>query len=249
VPRADLGGSTNTSPARPTAEPVGAVAAGVRRAVVGGIALALAGSLQATIPSTVSNTRAQAAGAIPASTVILPGTKIEADRANLMAPRSSARSRSATRPAGRPVRHTAPKSRPRHRPPRWHRASGAHRHSVPHYRLRATGRAASIIAFALGQIGKRYRYGSAGPRAYDCSGLVMAAYRHAGIPLPHGTRTLVRHGRAIGRAALRPGDIVFLTRGHVAIYLGGNQIVEAANRRAGIRRTLLRSFWAGRRVR
>ena len=47
--------------------------------------------------------------------------------------------------------------------------------------------AEQAVAFAKSKIGKPYVWGAVGPNAYDCSGLVMDAYKHAGISLPHHT--------------------------------------------------------------
>src|SRR3954452_5933507 len=51
----------------------------------------------------------------------------------------------------------------------------------------ASGRAAAAVQFAMAQVGKAYVFGAAGPSAYDCSGLTMAAWAHAGVSLPHSS--------------------------------------------------------------
>jgi peptidoglycan DL-endopeptidase CwlO len=51
-----------------------------------------------------------------------------------------------------------------------------------------SGAAGRAVAFARSQLGKPYVWGAAGPSAYDCSGLVMAAYRRAGVWLPRVSR-------------------------------------------------------------
>lgn len=83
------------------------------------------------------------------------------------------------------------------------------------------------IAFALSQVGKPYVFGASGPNSYDCSGLVMAAYAHAGIVLPHSTYLMVNMGTPVDAAHLMPGDLVFPEAGHVQMWLGGGKIVEA----------------------
>ena len=60
--------------------------------------------------------------------------------------------------------------------------------------------AATAIAFAKAQLGKPYQWGAAGPDAYDCSGLVYAAYAAAGIRL--GAHHLPVAARRPGRSAV-----------------------------------------------
>ncbi len=50
--------------------------------------------------------------------------------------------------------------------------------------------------------------GRARPRAYDCSGLVEDAYRHAGISLPRTTYDLIGVGTPVPRSEVREGDLV-----------------------------------------
>ncbi|MBJ3812369.1 C40 family peptidase [Streptomyces flavofungini] len=92
----------------------------------------------------------------------------------------------------------------------------------------------TAITFAMSHLGDPYRWGGNGPHAWDCSGLVQAAYRRAGIALPRVADAQYRATSPISRAQLRRGDLVFwssdgTTRGihHVAIYLGNSQYVEA----------------------
>ncbi len=91
-----------------------------------------------------------------------------------------------------------------------------------------------VLVVAAAQKGKPYRYGAAGPRAFDCSGYVGYVYRHAiGKKLPR-TATAIRHAsHLISRSSLRPGDLVFVRgRGgrssHVAIYAGSGRWWEAS---------------------
>ncbi|HUA27384.1 MAG TPA: NlpC/P60 family protein [Streptosporangiaceae bacterium] len=76
--------------------------------------------------------------------------------------------------------------------------------------------------WARSQYGKAYEYGGIGPSGYDCSGLVMEAYRHAGIALPRttygmlGSRLLVRVGKPV------KGDLAFYGSGHVELYAHGD---------------------------
>lgn len=61
-----------------------------------------------------------------------------------------------------------------------------------------------------------YAWGGTGP-SYDCSGLVMVAYRHAGISLPHSTYAMLASGHLhwIPLSQARRGDLLFFGSGHV----------------------------------
>ncbi|WP_433045486.1 C40 family peptidase [Dactylosporangium sp. CS-033363] len=97
-----------------------------------------------------------------------------------------------------------------------------------------SGAAGTVVNFALAQVGKPYVYAASGPGSYDCSGLVMAAYAKVGIKLPHQSEQIAARGRQVPAGQWMPGDVIH-TSGHVAIYLGGGKMVEAANPSAGIR--------------
>jgi len=91
----------------------------------------------------------------------------------------------------------------------------------------AVGGRAGAVAYAMRQIGKPYVFGALGPNSFDCSGLVVAAYRSIGINLPHFTGDLRHLGVSVSQANLRPGDIVFLSSSHVGLAIGGDQVVVA----------------------
>jgi len=115
---------------------------------------------------------------------------------------------------------------------------------------RATGNAATALAFAKSQVGKAYRMGATGPGAYDCSGLMLASYRAAGVGLPRTSQAQFSAGRSVSRSELKPGDLVFFYSGisHVGMYVGNGVIVDAGNPRTGVRYTKLSSMpYAGAR--
>ncbi|HET9380459.1 MAG TPA: NlpC/P60 family protein [Streptomyces sp.] len=102
-------------------------------------------------------------------------------------------------------------------------SSPAGRAAVPH------SRAAAAVAYAYGKIGSPYVWGAAGPYSFDCSGLVQAAYRAAGISLPRTTYTQISAGRRVSRSELAPGDLVFFYSGisHVGLYIGDGKMIHA----------------------
>ncbi|WP_432114580.1 C40 family peptidase [Streptomyces sp. S1] len=101
-----------------------------------------------------------------------------------------------------------------------------------------TGSAASIVAFARAQVGDAYISGGTGPNAWDCSGLVQAAYRAAGIDLPRISYQQSSMGSSVSLGNLQPGDILYWgSRSgsyHVAIYVGGGKYVGAQNSSTGV---------------
>ena len=101
-----------------------------------------------------------------------------------------------------------------------------------------TAAAGTSIAFALAQLGKPYVWGATGPNSFDCSGLMLRAYEAAGIQLPRVSRQQFNAGAKLPVESALPGDLLFWaydesdprTVHHVAMYLGGGQIVEAQQR-------------------
>lgn len=90
------------------------------------------------------------------------------------------------------------------------------------------------ISFANSHLGDAYVWGGNGPHGWDCSGLVQAAYRSAGISLPRVASDQYRATTPISRSELRRGDLVFWTSNgsvsgihHVAVYLGDGKYIEA----------------------
>jgi cell wall-associated NlpC family hydrolase len=89
--------------------------------------------------------------------------------------------------------------------------------------------AQKAVEFALSQVGKPYVWGAAGPSSYDCSGLTMASWAHAGVSLPHSAADQFNYGKHVPLSALLPGDLIFFYSpiGHVTIYIGNGLMVSA----------------------
>jgi cell wall-associated NlpC family hydrolase len=99
------------------------------------------------------------------------------------------------------------------------------------------GAASTAVRFVYAQLGKPYQWGASGPDGYDCSGLTAAAWRAAGISLPHNARAQYGAVSHIGRGQLRPGDLVFYYGDihHVALYVGAGRIIHAPQQGERIR--------------
>lgn len=97
--------------------------------------------------------------------------------------------------------------------------------------------------WALSQIGKPYVWGAAGPDAYDCSGLTMEAWSHAGVSLLHYTGYQWVEGPHVPLDQLQRGDLVFYatntsdpsTIHHVGMYIGNGMMVDAPYTGATVR--------------
>ena len=89
--------------------------------------------------------------------------------------------------------------------------------------------AATAVAAAETRLGDPYVWGAAGPGTFDCSGLVMWAWAHAGVNLPHFSGAQYSSTQHISMSQLQPGDLVFPSDPgqHVAMYIGGGQIIES----------------------
>ncbi len=89
--------------------------------------------------------------------------------------------------------------------------------------------------WALSQLGKPYQWGAAGPQTYDCSGLTMVAWAHAGVSLLHYTGYQWDEGPHVPLDQLQRGDLLFYatnnsdpdTIHHVGIYIGNGMMVDA----------------------
>ncbi|TVR34773.1 MAG: hypothetical protein EA388_08480 [Nitriliruptor sp.] len=90
--------------------------------------------------------------------------------------------------------------------------------------------ASVAVEAALAQLGKPYQWGATGPNSFDCSGLMVYAWRQAGVTLPRTSASQFANLRSVSRSELQPGDLVFAgspSVHHVGMYIGGGQIVHS----------------------
>ena len=97
----------------------------------------------------------------------------------------------------------------------------------------------TVASFAQRFVGNPYVWGGTSlTKGADCSGFVLSVFRNYGISLPHSSRAQANCGTKISLSELKPGDLVFYGNrsgiNHVAIYVGGGQVVHASNPRVGI---------------
>jgi len=119
---------------------------------------------------------------------------------------------------------------------------GAPAGSIPRISSAESGKAQDVVMYALGLIDTGYRFGGRNPEAgLDCSGMVSYIYEHsAGLRLPHNAAQIASMTRAVGRDALRPGDLVFFNTlnkpfSHVGIYIGDDRFVHAPSSNGAVR--------------
>jgi len=94
---------------------------------------------------------------------------------------------------------------------------------------------AAAISFAEQQLGKPYLWGGTGPDAFDCSGLMMMAYRAAGISIARTSQAQWASETRVPASQVQPGDLVFFAGsdgtvtdpGHVGLVIGGGKMIEA----------------------
>jgi cell wall-associated NlpC family hydrolase len=89
--------------------------------------------------------------------------------------------------------------------------------------------AQAAVDAALSQVGKPYQWGAAGPNSYDCSGLTMWSWAHAGVSLPHSSSSQYGATVRVAQGDWEPGDLLFFGSPihHVGMYIGNGQMVEA----------------------
>ncbi|MBR1477630.1 MAG: C40 family peptidase [Lachnospiraceae bacterium] len=97
-----------------------------------------------------------------------------------------------------------------------------------------------ICEYAKQFIGNPYVWGGTSlTKGADCSGFVMSVFKKYGVKLSHSSRAQANEGTKISISELKPGDLIFYSNGssinHVAIYIGGGQIVHASSPKTGIR--------------
>ena len=97
-----------------------------------------------------------------------------------------------------------------------------------------------LCEYARQFVGNPYVWGGTSlTKGADCSGFVLSVFAKYGISLPHSSRAQANSGTRIKMSEAKPGDLVFYAKGgrinHVAIYIGGGQVISASSPKTGIR--------------
>ncbi len=100
-----------------------------------------------------------------------------------------------------------------------------------------SGGGTSVVSKAKQYIGSRYVYGGSSPSGFDCSGFTSYVYKQFGVSLNRTAAGQYSNGTAVSKSQLQPGDLVMFGKSginHVGIYIGGGQMVHAANPSRGV---------------
>lgn len=97
-----------------------------------------------------------------------------------------------------------------------------------------------LCQYAKEFLGNPYVWGGTSlTKGADCSGYVMSIFKKYGVSLPHSSVAQAGSGTTIKVSEAQPGDLIFYGNGrtinHVAIYIGGGQVIHASNPKTGIR--------------
>ena len=113
-------------------------------------------------------------------------------------------------------------------PPTYYQDEGPARSLRPDDLPAVEGEIGSVVQAASTQLGKPYVFGS-GPdtKSFDCSDLIQWAYHQVGINLPRTTYNQINSGVSVKGKKLKPGDLIFPTRHHVVMYVGGGKVIAA----------------------
>jgi cell wall-associated NlpC family hydrolase len=113
----------------------------------------------------------------------------------------------------------------------------------PEFQLPTDPKVNAAVSYALAQVGKPYVWGATGPNSFDCSGLMLASWAHAGVALDRTTYDQVHDGTPVSSISqAQPGDLLFIPGadgtvahpGHVGMYIGYGTIVDAYDSQKGV---------------
>ncbi|MFM7210652.1 MAG: C40 family peptidase [Actinomycetota bacterium] len=95
----------------------------------------------------------------------------------------------------------------------------------------------SVVDKALAQVGDSYGAGGDGPNVFDCSGLIVYAWRSVGVDLTHYSWAQYKQTQRVSLKDAVPGDLAFYFENgahHVALYIGDGKVVHASDYGIGV---------------
>lgn len=95
---------------------------------------------------------------------------------------------------------------------------------------KGTSKTAIAVQAAVSRVGDPYVWGATGPHEFDCSGLMVWAYKQAGLTIPRSSQAQQQGGKHVDRKDLQPGDLIIINSdaSHVAMYVGNGYAVHAS---------------------
>ena len=110
---------------------------------------------------------------------------------------------------------------------------------VPNQTAVVSATRTAVVAYAKQFLGNPYVYGGTSlTNGADCSGFTQAVFANFGITTGRSSRDQASKGREIAIDSVQPGDLLFYASGntinHVALYIGGGQVIHASNATTGI---------------
>lgn len=125
--------------------------------------------------------------------------------------------------------------------------NGSSNNVAPPSTNKATAQA--VLNEAYKHLGKPYVWGATGPNSFDCSGFTSYVYKKVtGRWIGRTTYDQINVGTPVSRSQLQPGDLVFTSAGHVGIYVGNNNFINAPRTGSNVSVMPLWSFYAARRI-
>jgi cell wall-associated NlpC family hydrolase len=100
--------------------------------------------------------------------------------------------------------------------------------------VKSTGLGSRVVAIAFRYRGTPYLWGGTSPRGFDCSGFTKYVYARAGKELGRTVADQRSDVKFVSRSRAKPGDLIFFGSSHVAIYLGGNRMIDSPHRGARV---------------
>ncbi|RFU67925.1 NlpC/P60 family protein [Peribacillus saganii] len=111
-----------------------------------------------------------------------------------------------------------------------------------------------IVAEGMKYIGTKYKFGGTTPSGFDCSGFLGYTYKKAtGKTLPRTAASIFTKGKAVAKADLLEGDLVFFTTykkgaSHAGIYIGNNKFIHASSSKGVRIDSLNSSYWKNKYI-